>query len=616
MLNGPTDKPFFWSDLLAFVEFKMTAKKAAKSSASESKQSDALSASELTSSGVAPAVVSTSSAIASTSSSTSLTVNQPPRFSTSGNSGSSQKRPREDVPETPKKRRKGDKSPPKAVRVQCASYALEMLSHGGLRTHVISALVTDTELVLLFYDRSLPVESKHVDFFKEPASLVAFIYCLHHATPSQWGRVSNITLGLDPLSTPDTHKVLAVSSPPLLSASQAEPDETQKLKPHPLRGAILTLNNGTKLLLTELVFVQHALIGRGTCVVRAKVFGNSLEDWKDKSIVVKFSFTPKTRVPEGNILAEILSIANGHSKMKAGDTTANGDIMDDTDTMKDHEKPNHAWVIDHLPDVLHYEALELTDDDVQSRLSKHLESKEIYEDRVLQILVMTELFSITKLKTSDELVPVIKDIFKCYRWLYEHAELIHRDISLNNLMYREVDGRICGVLSDYDLSLFFRKPKPGPSSKQRTGTRPYMAIELLLPTPTKHLYRHDLESLYYVIFVLVTRYDGGEPIKNPPLQDWFELPPESLRQVKLAFFQQVPPPFTSAFKSMRPLLMKMFMMFHDGYDAQLRCLLSPSMENDPKTTSVDHSQAILDPFLLETLGGNVDFDAFQRLLQQ
>jgi hypothetical protein len=43
MWKGPKDKPFFWSDLLAFVEFKVTVK-AAKSSASESKQSDALSA--------------------------------------------------------------------------------------------------------------------------------------------------------------------------------------------------------------------------------------------------------------------------------------------------------------------------------------------------------------------------------------------------------------------------------------------------------------------------------------------------------------------------------------------------------------------------------------------
>jgi hypothetical protein len=100
--------------------------------------------------------------------------------------------------------------------------------------------------------------------------------------------------------------------------------------------------------------------------------------------------------------------------MKAGNTTANNDIMEDTDAMKDREEPNHTWVFEYLPDVLHYEALALMDDDVQSRLSQYLKSKKkLYEDRVLQILVMTELFPVTKLETSHELVPVIKDIFNC-----------------------------------------------------------------------------------------------------------------------------------------------------------------------------------------------------------
>ena len=35
--------------------------------------------------------------------------------------------------------------------LQCASYVLEMLSHGGLRSHVMSALVTDDSIQLLIY---------------------------------------------------------------------------------------------------------------------------------------------------------------------------------------------------------------------------------------------------------------------------------------------------------------------------------------------------------------------------------------------------------------------------------------------------------------------------------
>lgn len=50
-----------------------------------------------------------------------------------------------------------------------------------------------------------------------------------------------------------------------------------------------------------------------------------------------------------------------------------------------------------------------------------------------------------------------------------------------------------------------------------------MAMDLLQPNPTKHLYRHDLESLFYVIVMLTTGYDEGKKVKNPPLASWFEL---------------------------------------------------------------------------------------------
>jgi hypothetical protein len=47
--------------------------------------------------------------------------------------------------------------------LQCASYALEMLSHGGLHSHVISALVTDDTIRLLYYDRSIIIVSRPVE---------------------------------------------------------------------------------------------------------------------------------------------------------------------------------------------------------------------------------------------------------------------------------------------------------------------------------------------------------------------------------------------------------------------------------------------------------------------
>ncbi|KAJ7086189.1 hypothetical protein C8R44DRAFT_539879, partial [Mycena epipterygia] len=135
-------------------------------------------------------------------------------------------------------------------------------------------------------------------------------------------------------------------------------------------------------------------------------------------------------------------------------------------------------------------------DSPKVRLSQAFEKK--YELRDLRITVQEELMPIEHLASGPELTDAIRGIFKCYRWLYEKARVIHRDISLGNLMYRTKNGQIFGVLNDFDLSLLIDADDLS-TSNQRTGTKPFMAIDLLVPQPLAHRYRHDLESLFYVI---------------------------------------------------------------------------------------------------------------------
>ena len=65
----------------------------------------------------------------------------------------------------------------------------------------------------------------------------------------------------------------------------------------------------------------------------------------------------------------------------------------------------------------------------------------------------------------------------------------------------------------------------------RTGTRPYLAYELH-PTstaqkPPTHLYRHDLESLFYVFFLLVTVHDLQRISKEEPPRFELVLQPDT-----------------------------------------------------------------------------------------
>jgi hypothetical protein len=88
----------------------------------------------------------------------------------------------------------------------------------------------------------------------------------------------------------------------------------------------------------------------------------------------------------------------------------------------------------------------------------------------------------------------------------------HRDHSLSNFMWRKIDGKRCGVLNDYDLSVI---EGSRPSGLERTGTIPYMALELLMnPSGSvSHQFKHDLEATYWVLswMVYCSPDPGGVP---------------------------------------------------------------------------------------------------------
>ena len=77
--------------------------------------------------------------------------------------------------------------------LQCASYALEMLSYGGLRSHVIGALVTDGTIQLYYYDRSVFIQSEPLNFLKYPSGFVAMLRAMYNLPLSQLGYANLIT---------------------------------------------------------------------------------------------------------------------------------------------------------------------------------------------------------------------------------------------------------------------------------------------------------------------------------------------------------------------------------------------------------------------------------------
>lgn len=302
--------------------------------------------------------------------------------------------------------------------VQCASYALEMLSHGGLRSHVIGLLITDDKINLCYYDRSVIVKATSFSFITEPIRFVAMLYALSQFKRDQWG--------FDP----------AIEEPQYLSSNAKIPevrDDRRRFKT--FEKTKMKWNDETMLTFGKEVFHQHSIIGRGTCVLEADVVkieesgaggdaskenGISPNDVSGPSgstskvasepegrlgpfpIALKFSYVPKGRESEVEIVRKLRDLA-----------------------FQDEESKH---ILDHLPLILG--ARDFPARGVQAALKEYFDERDrasgdalqhpTYEERVLRMTLQERLLPIAPLREKSnriaskaKLAKIFWDIFIC-----------------------------------------------------------------------------------------------------------------------------------------------------------------------------------------------------------
>ena len=183
-------------------------------------------------------------------------------------------------------------------------------------------------------------------------------------------------------------------------------------------------------------------------------------------------------------------------------------------------------------------------------------------------------------------------------------------------MYRIIEGKVYGVLTDYDVASW-TKSLAGDHTKalqQTIGTLPYMAVGLLRGTDPLHLYRHDMESFFYVMVILATRYEIQAPRKGEaggvrvvrgelPVQQWFdESSCEKLACIKEDFLLGhhlfIPSP---TFEDFRGWLLELQISFNHG----LLC----ARQRKLKAVMASRGGGAPAPFDEETLGGHVNYSA-------
>ena len=395
----------------------------------------------------------------------------------------------------PSKKPKLDEPPPKASTdlesaQQLASYALELMAGtNGTRLHCLGYVVKDDTITPWYFDASgMITTSDSLSLVRDFNKFAAFVVALASCTPAQYGAL------------PET----AIRSPPQDPASFPQQQ---------LSGCFLTMhdiktNNEVQVKLVKHIFTQYSLVGRRTFLYTANVddTASPLED-----VVVKFSYQALTRDPEQGFV----------------------------------KKARDAGVR-HLPEIHMTADLWKMSDGVRQIFYETTKGLATFEDRSLRSIMYRRYRPVNRLFARKcELVPVmVAQMIDCMSFqslvarafadvwfvptgiddLRYKAGILHRDISVHNIMYEERDNKYHFVLIDFDMAAnVVPTLQPGEStyvtsSKNRTGTLPFMARDFIQDaadarahperewTPIPHYLRHDLESLYFVSIYCLASY--------------------------------------------------------------------------------------------------------------
>ncbi|KAJ3529498.1 hypothetical protein NM688_g7847 [Phlebia brevispora] len=351
--------------------------------------------------------------------------------------------------------------------IQTGSYALETLACTfGTRLFCVNVLFHNDRLYLWFYDACGYVYTDSISFiedFERAAALFVGIAC---ATPAQLG-------ALPPVIKPPRLAPYPKNWPP------------ENLKGHTFKvprtisapGGKVTRTQDVHLTLQDSVFTQYVLAGRRTFVYTVK----TRPSISKRKLIVKLSYQVTRRWKEHELI---------ETAAKAG--------------------------VDHLPTVHAHGDLWKMSDGVRKIF--YSKEKTEYEDRTLRAIIYNEYLPLeTLFPTSPESIPLMAyQMIDCECIVVSmisatKLKILHRDISVNNVMYERRNGRLYFILIDFDMATIVSDNPNVPykcRSKHRTGTLAFMAVKLIedaartLRRPDvengPHLLSHDLESIFWL----------------------------------------------------------------------------------------------------------------------
>jgi len=104
-------------------------------------------------------------------------------------------------------------------------------------------------------------------------------------------------------------------------------------------------------------------------------------------------------------------------------------------------------------------------------------------------------------------------------------------------MYYHNGNSVVGVLIDWDLATVISSS--GIPNTDRTGTIPFMALQLLSGEPVVHMLRHDAESYIWLFLWVCGCSDGSKEVLVAPYKMWRKLDMLTCKVDRRAFLSDV-----------------------------------------------------------------------------
>ncbi|KAF8701409.1 hypothetical protein AX14_000444 [Amanita brunnescens Koide BX004] len=359
------------------------------------------------------------------------------------------KRKAADFPISVSRKRQNTKPSANQNHLQLARHVLECMAAAS-RHYATGVFVDRFNISLWYYDRAIVARSAIFNFEDQPAILALVLYALRSCTPQQAGLNPFIIPASEPCPT-NIDELFKTST----SATQSKDDQI-----------VLVREDGSTVrfrITGERLFVNRCLLGRGTQVYPVQAIDGTAPDVEQ---VLKMIWPDDQRIREADVIRKL--------------------------------REAMPEIAQHLPDVICSSDMTVE----QLRLPRHLLGINVAEDleRRLHAIVMSRYKALWNVDSVEEFQDVFVDCVECHYAAYRQGRVLHRDLSINNLMCDKQSTRYIGILSDWDLASLIddRNAVIASNAKHRTGTIPFMSIHLLKSSPP-HRYCHDLESFFYIL---------------------------------------------------------------------------------------------------------------------